>query len=317
MSRLDAKINAATVRLGRRVLTVQELLDEGATYAEIRRRVDDEIWQRVHDGVIAIGPGNLSWDEEVLAATQAGGETAQAARRAAARLYDLADYGALVEICVTHGTEIHAEGVIVYRTRRLTPATIIRGIPTTGIEETLLDLAAMMNPREVHRLFTRAWRQKHTTPDKVLTHIEHHGGRGVKGTRVLREVAQMYKGVKRPPGSDYEALLVFLLRPALAAAGIEDPVLQFSVKIHGGQAEATVDAGWPDRGKLVEMVGLDAHGDAYRQDYDVERAAALRAAGYELEEVTPRQIRERPDSTIRRLIRFLQTPNPKTSGRTL
>ena len=62
------------------------------------------------------------------------------------------------------------------------------------------------------------------------------------------------------------------------------------------------------------MKGLSAHGDYLIQDEDNERESAIRAAGWDLDTVTPRAMRERPAATIERLVRFLQTPT-SPSGR--
>ena len=62
------------------------------------------------------------------------------------------------------------------------------------------------------------------------------------------------------------------------------------------------------------MKGLEAHGNYFAQDEDNDREAMIRAAGYDLETVTPRSLRDRKDRTIRRLITFLQTPNANWPG---
>ena len=54
------------------------------------------------------------------------------------------------------------------------------------------------------------------------------------------------------------------------------------------------------------MMGLSAHGDYHRHDEDTERAGLIRAAGDDLLEVTPRAIRERPERTVRDILRWLQ-----------
>ena len=89
------------------------------------------------------------------------------------------------------------------------------------------------------------------------------------------------------------------------------PELQFVVPVRGGIERKVPDHTWPLRWKLIEMKGLSAHGDYVTQDEDVEREAELRAEGWEVEEVTPRAIRERPRQTVERIIRFLQTPNAR------
>lgn len=60
----------------------------------------------------------------------------------------------------------------------------------------------------------------------------------------------------------------------------------------------------------MEVVGLDTHGDYESQDYDCERAAEIRALEWDLLEIPPKAIRERPEATVRRVIEWLKVPVP-------
>jgi hypothetical protein len=148
-----------------------------------------------------------------------------------------------------------------------------------------------------------------TTPRKVLAYLEVFGGRGVRGVCKLREVAELYAASQRGPGSEAEADFLHDFLAALDDAGIERPELQFVIPIRGGAEKVVPDFTWPGRRKVIELKGLSAHGDYLVQDDDNEREAAIRAAGWDLDIVTPRSMRERPDRTINRLLRFLGAPN--------
>lgn len=143
----------------------------------------------------------------------------------------------------------------------------------------------------------------------MLLHLEVHGGRGVRGVCRLREVAELYDGTRRGPGSEAEADFLHDFLAALNAAGIERPELQHAIPVRGGIEKLVPDFTWPGRGKVIEMKGLSAHGDYLIQDEDNERESAIRAAGWQLDTVTPRSMRERPGATITRLLRFLGGPN--------
>ena len=178
-----------------------------------------------------------------------------------------------------------------------------------AVEHALLDAAGLHIPtRQLHQAFTTAWRMKLTTPKKTLLHIKEFGGRGVRGTRRLREIVKLYEESDRGPGSIAEADFLWDFYAALDEHGIERPELQFTIDTVGVIDKATPDFVWPKRRKVIEMLGLLAHGNYLVQDEDVERAAAIRAAGWDLAELTPRAIKERPKQTIERLIRFLETP---------
>jgi hypothetical protein len=287
-------------------LTHAELVEEGATNRQIEHRCDRGTMQRVHDEVFLAGPGAPTWHERLHAGVLAGGPTARAALFSALRLWGLKDYSPKsLHVEVRHGTTLTADGIVRRRSRRDVPTTVVDGIRVICVEEALLQLAAKASKREVHRLLTAAWRMRKTTPKKVLVHLEAHGGRGVRGVRKLREVAELYAGMTRGPGSDAEADFLFDFRTALDAAGIEPPELQHVIPTRGGTERVVPDFTWPRRRKVIEMKGLSAHGDYVIQDDDVEREADIRAAGWALEVVTPRAMRERPERTITRLLRFL------------
>lgn len=306
---LDRRILAAVSRRGRRLLTHAELRAEGATYREIEGRVNRGTLQRIHDEVYLVGAGELTWHERLQAAVLAGGETASGNVFSALVVWGLPDCSpGSVHVQVAHGTELVARGVVVHRTRRTVPTKVIGGIRVVCLEEALLQAAAHLPAREIHRLLTTAWRMHKTTPRKVLLHLEDHGGRGVRGVRRLREVAELYDGTRRGPGSEAEADFLFDFLAALDAAGIERPELQHAIAIRDGADKVVPDFSWPARAKVIEMKGLSAHGDYVIQDEDNEREEAIRAAGWDLTVVTPRSMRDRPAATIARLLRFLGGP---------
>lgn len=309
---LDRRILAAVTRRGRRLLTHAELVEERATNRQIEVRCQRGTLQRIHDEVYLAGAGALPWTEQLQAGVLAGGETAAAASFSAIRLRGLTDYSpGTIHVQVAHGTTLTAAGVTRHRSRRGVPTTSIGGIRTVCLEEALLQVAAKLPAREIHRLLTTAWRKGDTTPRKVLDHLKEHGGRGVRGTRRLREVAQLYDGVRRGPGSEAEADFLFDFLDALDDAGIERPELQYVISVRHGTERKVPDFTWPDRRKVIEMKGLEAHGDYVIQDEDIEREADIRAAGWDLTAVSPRAMRERPVRTIARLLEFLQTPAPQ------
>lgn len=306
---LDAQILAAVTRCGRRLMTTKEIQEEKGTRRKIEWRRRQGRWQSPQSGVYLIGAGQLTWEEQVISACLAAGETAAASHRAAARLHNIGEFGTpnLVEIKLSHDTDVEVKDAVVHRSRRAFDTTDIGGVPCTTVEDSLLDLASVLGQRQLHQAFTTAWRKRLTTPKRVLSHIADHGGRGVKGTRALRSVVSLYADGDRAPGSVAEADLTLLLFPTLDAAGIERPESQGLIVVDGGRCKVAPDWLWRQRMKALEMMGLAAHGDYFRHDQDTERAGLIRAAGYDLLEITPRAVRERPEQTVRRIISWLET----------
>lgn len=62
---------------------------------------------------------------------------------------------------------------------------------------------------------------------------------------------------------------------------------------------------WPDRGKAVEVDGLDAHDSADRLDHDLRRQNALLDLGIELRRFSARDVRRKPAEVVEEIRRFL------------
>ncbi|CAN5781734.1 hypothetical protein BH24ACT3_BH24ACT3_18560 [soil metagenome] len=258
-------------------------------------------WGRVHAGVYLVGAGALDWRGRLAAAVLAAGDGALASHRAAVVLWGLDGIGAaLVELTVplTHGPV--PAGVIVHRTRRPPPASVVDEVAVTSVERTLLDAASCLPPVLVEKAFESAVRRGLTTATKLELHVRDHGGRGVRGSRSLRELM----AVRRPgrdAGSPEEAELVRELR----RAGIEAPVRQFEIPLAFG-AVAVVDLAWPDRRKAVEVDGFEGHASAADVEADDERQNQILDAGWELRRYSGRAVRRRPQQVVVSIHRFLR-----------
>ncbi len=178
--------------------------------------------------------------------------------------------------------------------------SIIWGIAVTGVERSLLEAGSLVPAVVIEKAFSTAWRRNFTTPAKTELYLEHHAGKGRKGTKRLREVVALYAGTKRPAGSDGEVVFLRMLREA----GIEEPVRQFPVALPGGGV-GIVDFAWPERGKLVEFVGLEVHADSRAHDADTLREDDIKSTGWELRRFAPESLRSRPEDVARRVLRFL------------
>lgn len=306
---LDLRVRALVEELNRRIVTFAELAAIGASKQEILRRCWRGTLQRLHDGVYLVGAGPLTWQESILAAVLAGGTTACASHFSALRLWGLGNFSPdPLHVTVAYRTSVTAEGVTMHRTRRTVEQTIVDAVPVVSVEEALLGVAPKLTEKQLHQLLTSAWRRRLTTPKKLVNYLNQYGV-GVKGRKKLQPIAQLYVEYARGPGSEAEADFLFEFYEALDAAGIERPELQHVIVVDDGRQRLVPDYVWSRRWKVIEMKGLEAHGNYFVQDEDNDREAMIRTAGYDLECVTPRSLRDRKERTISRLIAFLQTPN--------
>lgn len=283
------------------LISRSDVIGLGGSDRYIANRVARGCWQQLHEGVYLLSAAPPRWEQAVRAAVAAAGEGAAASHRAALRLWNLDGISnAPVEVTAPHGHRPLPAEVIVHRSRRTESPYVRQGILVTGVERTLLELGTVVPPVVVEKAYASALRQGFTTPAKAELYVANHGGRGRRGTRLLREVIALYSDGHRAPGSAGEVAFLRLLRHA----GIEPPVRQLTVPLPDG-SRATLDFAWPQRKKAIEFVGWTHHSDSRAQDADTWREGAIRDAGWDLRRWAPYSLRERPEAVVRSVVRFL------------
>jgi hypothetical protein len=283
------------------VVSRLDVLRCGGSDRLIANRVARGLWQPMQAGVYLNGSAPPTWSQLLRAAVVAAGQDAEASHRAALLHWNLDGIvTAPLEVVVPHNGEPDPVGVVVHRSRRIEPASIVRGIRVTSVERTLLESATLVPRIATEKAFACAWRRGLTTPAKARLYLDHHGGKGRRGTTRLREVVDLYEGTGRPPGSGGEVAFLRNLR----RAGIEEPVRQFVIDLGGGR-KATVDFAWPLRCKLIEFEGLDSHSDSRALAHDTLREDDIRSIGWDLRRYAAHTLAADPDGLANRVIRFL------------
>lgn len=300
MNVLDLQIAAVAARQDN-VFTRADVFACGGSQKAIVIRLESGRWQQIHPGVYLLGAAPPTWLQLVRAGVLAAGEDAEASHRCGLVVWGADGLRAApVEVVVPYLDGPVPKGVIVHRSRRIEPVSVIQGIPVTSIERTLLESATVTPPVVTEKAFAWAWRRGLTTPEKCNLYLEVHGGKGRRGTTRLREMVELYAGTGRPPGSDGEVMFLRCLREA----GIEEPVRQFLIDLPGG-GKATVDFAWPGRRKLIEFVGLEVHADSRAHAQDTLREDDIKSLGWELRRFAPRTLQLQPEEVARRVLRFL------------
>lgn len=286
----------------RNLITRSDLAGIGWSDTRTREAIAAGWLLTLHPGVHLMGAAPPDWWQQLHAAILASGENAMASHRAALMVWGLDGLASSpVELSAPHNGNPRPRGAVLHRTRRIEPVSVVNGIRVTSVERALLESGTVAPPVVTEKAFSSAWRRNLTSPEKCDLYLEHHGGKGRRGTTQLREVVALYLGTKRAPGSSGE---VAFLR-ALRHAGVEEPVRQFEVRLLDG-SKAVVDFAWPDRRKLVEFVGLETHADSRAHAHDTLREDdILTATGWQLRRFAPETLRKRPEEVARRVLRFL------------
>jgi very-short-patch-repair endonuclease len=274
------------------VVARSQLLELGLNRGAITHRIELGRLRRVHQGVYTVGHRLLSQDGRWMAAVLACGPGAVLSHRAAAALWGMRS-GSRVEVTVPRGPRPR-RGIQVHRA--ILPAderTTHRGIPTTTVPRTLLDLSAVVQRHETRSALRKAEQLRLTDPLSLHDLAQRYPRRpGLAAIRALLKEASI--GAKIIRSELEERFQDFLLR-----AGI--PLPQTNMVIEGYE----VDCVWPDQRVIVELDGHATHSPAHAFEEDRVRDRRLAAAGWRVIRITWRQLQEEPElveADLRRLL---------------
>lgn len=279
------------------VASRRQLLDAGLSTTMVRNRVRAGRMIRLHRGVYAVGHDRLRREGHWLAAVLAVGPGAVLSHRDAAGLHDLRPANHARTDVTTTANRPDEPGIHVHRTRSLDAQdiTTVRGIPTTTVARTLVDLAGTVPRDHLAKAIKEADRRRTFDLRAIEATLARTRGRRGPGHRALREAI-----------AEHAAL-------GLSATDsiLEDAFLRL-VRSNGLPLPATnallvgfrVDAVWRSHRVAVELDGWATHHTRGAFERDRERDAALTAAGWRVLRFTYRQVTARPDGVIETLRRL-------------
>jgi len=261
----------------------RQLLRLGLGADAIDHRLGTGRLTRVAPGVHALGHRQLRREGVILAEILAVGDDAVASHRSAAALWGIRPWsGAFVEI-TKHGRGgvRRRRGRRVHSSRELLAeeTTIERGVPTTTVARTLLDLAAVVPPHHLRRAVESAERAEIFDLVKVAAVLDAHPRR--PGRRALVALlADMHAYGVSTTRSNLEALVLQLC--------IDHGLPRPQVNRYDGTRES--DFRWPAHGLIVEVDSWTFHGHRRAFDADRARDGVLLREGWRVARFTDRQI---------------------------
>lgn len=275
------------------VATTAELNALGLTRSAIARRVASGRLHRWHRGVFAIGHTNLTPKGRWLAAVLACGTRAVLSHRSAGALWGFwPGASGRIEVTVPGGGRPGPAEVRVHRTRRLTDRdmTELDGIPVTSVARTLVDLAEVLNPRQLKRAVHEA-----DVADLLDVDAVWSAAARVSGRRHAKRLLRILGRSTAPTSNELERRFLELCEIA------ELPRPQVNVPLRG----FIVDFFWPDVRLVVETDGAHVHNTRQKFEDDRRRDAELTAAGFRVVRVTWRQMTDDPAAVVAVLRRLL------------
>ncbi len=269
------------------VATRRQLMDAGLSRSAIRRRLRSGRMRALHRGVYLVAPFPLTYTRD-MAAVLASGRRSVLSHFNAAELIAMQPSGrkcasGIVDVTGQGEGGRRCAGIRVHRVEQLERDEwmIREGIPVTTPVRTLLDLAPLLDKRQLEEAVARAERNGLVTREQLLAYVARKRGR--RGARALRKVL----GVAGGPAltrSEADAKFLALVREA----NLPPPETNVSV----GPYE--VDFLWRAAGMAVEVDGFKYHGSHERFEGDRRRDAQFLASGISVLRLTWRRIVHEP-----------------------
>lgn len=256
MSELDRRLLALALKQ-HSLITVRDVIREGGSAQLPKRRCTAGVWERVHPGVYRLVGVPWTYEARAMAALLAAPEGSLVSHLCACRLQRLGFNTAGVELTIPRGKEFSLDGVIVHTSRDLRLAKPVNpeGIPTTGPDRTLLDLAGRLKyltplkkaVEDGRRLELVSW-------SSLIGCIADHSRQGRPGITKLREVVAAGAHRSEITDTDSELAALSLFREH----GFPEPVLQHRVYSPEGLLQAEMDFAYLDR-----LVNFEINGEVH------------------------------------------------------
>ncbi len=292
------------------VVSRAQLVALGIGRGAIELRVRRGRLHVVHRGVYAVGHPLLTVEGRWMAAVLASGPSAVLSHRSAAMLWGIrATDRAAIEVTAPAcgrgrpGLQRHRLALSVDE------VTVHKGISVTTVPRTLLDLASVLDARQLKRAVNEADVLRLGGALSLQDLVERYPGRpGIARARAL--LAQRSIGAtitRRELEKRFQELI----------AGTDLPRPQTNAWIEAGRRSFEVDCLWRAQQLALELDGRATHHTLAAFEADRARDRALQVAGWRTIRITWRQLREEPAAVAADLRALMGAPASGRPGRTI
>jgi very-short-patch-repair endonuclease len=265
-----------------------------ATARQISRRQlaalrAEGVVERVHPDTYRLTAVPRSAEQALRAALVWAGESAAAAGRSAGELYGLAGVHATSpEIVVPPSVRARSDTIIVHHGERsMSMVRELHGFRVTGIECTLLQLAAALDGEALEIACEDARRRRLTSIPALRAYIERFGRRGRRGLQQLRRLLD-----ELDPAHPSRSTLEVKARRLLVANGITHFVREFPLDWEG--RTYLFDFAFEPERVVLETNGRRWHDDPADFDHDNEKWSVPGHHGYRIVFATWSSVSRRP-----------------------
>jgi len=272
------------------VVSRAQLLARGVSGSALDRALRAGRLHRLHPGVYSVSaPELLTPDALLTAALLAAGDGVTLSHGTAAwRWRIIRAPPTMIELSVP-GSRAPLQGVTLFRPGALRDGDVVvnRGVRTTSVCRTVLDLATRYDRRALARMLEEAEFQHDLRPTDVTRTLR----RGHPGSANLRAALDAHAPGHGKVRSDLERKF----RRLLIKHGVELPLRNEEI------GPWTVDCAWPTRRVVVELDGRQ-HERPAQADRDDDRDLWLRRHGWLPRRYGDTQVKEQPETVIEDLL---------------
>ncbi len=247
-----------------------------------------------------------SSEQKLRAALLWAGDAAAAAGRSAAGLYGLEGVSAeIAEIALPHHVRGKTEHVVVHHgDRAALMVRRVKGLPSTGVECTLVQLAATLESEAFEIACEDARRRRLTSVPGLAAYLERFGRRGRPGVSATRDLLGQLD-----PTHAARSTLEVKVRRLLVAHGITGFAREFPLEWNG--RTYLYDFAFERARTILETNGRRWHDDPADYERDNEKWSVPGRLGYRIVFATWDKVIREPELLLRELATTL---NPRGCG---
>jgi hypothetical protein len=272
------------------IITTTEAQALGMGRATLGRRVEAGVLTRLKRGVFALPGFDLGQDADLEAACRR--LNAVVSHESAGRIHEFDGLPWVTPtVSVPHRQTNQFPGVYVHQLTDLSDdqVVMIRGLPVTTPERTVIDLAVSLSDGRLHWILDRALSSGTVDLEALADLFSSLGRRGKPGTARMRRLLEVRDQDYVPPDSVLEHRLLGLIEDA----GLPIPALQF----HPAWLAPTngrVDFAYPAQRLIIEGDSRKWHGLMESFDADRHRDNQAQLAGWRILRFTWKDILDDP-----------------------
>lgn len=261
----------------------------GFSSSGLARLVRNGLLERIRPRVYRLLGAPLSHEAEIMAALLWANDEALASHRTGAEINGIAGRSEQIEITTTGC--VRAPDLIVHRRVFWLPgdATIVKGVPVTSVERTLVDLASVASRRSVERSLDAALLLPGVSLQTISRRLEATARQGRNGTTRLRGLIAERETERNPIESPLERDFLTLIRERK----MPEPVAQHPV-IVDGRIVARLDFAYPELKLGIELDGYAFHSSREAFERDRSRLTMLANEGWRILVYTSKQVKDHP-----------------------